>query len=71
MVNRFLLLVFAMMLTATTIQAQPQKGERHEGDLKAGSAAPDFTLHVLDGKHPVTLSQLNRKPTVLLFGSCT
>lgn len=46
--------------------------ERNEGTLKAGDAAPDFTLKSPDGKESVTLSALKgQQPVVLVFASYT
>lgn len=52
----------------------PTPGQRPriaQGNLEVGKPAPDFTLSDADGKNPVTLSKLQGKPTVLVFGSCT
>jgi hypothetical protein len=38
---------------------------------EAGEVAPDFTLHDVDGRNPVNLTDLRGKPVVLFFGSCT
>ena len=52
-------------------QEKNKKDRRREVDLKAGSAAPDFTVKNADGENPVKLSELKGKPVVLIFGSCT
>jgi hypothetical protein len=42
------------------------------GDIHVGTAAPDFTLPLLDHSGTVTLSSLRgSKPVVLVFGSYT
>jgi hypothetical protein len=42
------------------------------GRLTAGQAAPDFTLHTVDGAAEVRLSSFRgEKPVVLVFGSYT
>ena len=39
---------------------------------KAGDMAPDFTLHDVEGKDSVTLSNFRgKKPVALVFGSFT
>lgn len=39
---------------------------------KAGDMAPDFTLHDIEGKNAVTLSDFQgEKPVALIFGSFT
>ncbi len=39
---------------------------------KAGDMAPDFTLHDIEGKNAVTLSDFRgKKPVALVFGSFT
>lgn len=43
-----------------------------EGNLKAGDAAPDFSLEAYDRKSRVQLSAFRgKKPVVLVFGSYT
>ena len=42
-----------------------------QGTLEAGAVAPDFMLQDLEGKKTVKLSDLQGKPVVLIFGSCT
>lgn len=51
---------------------RPARGERHKDTLKAGDAAPDFTLSDPTGKRQVTLSSFRgKRPVVLIFGSYT
>jgi cytochrome oxidase Cu insertion factor (SCO1/SenC/PrrC family) len=61
--------IAAALLLVTAASAQAQRPR--EGDLKAGDAAPDFTVRDLTGQTTVTLSALKGKPVVLIFGSCT
>jgi cytochrome oxidase Cu insertion factor (SCO1/SenC/PrrC family) len=60
--------VVLLLATASAAAAQPQ---RRDGDLKEGSAAPDFAIKDVEGKKTVKLSELKGKPVVLIFGSCT
>jgi cytochrome oxidase Cu insertion factor (SCO1/SenC/PrrC family) len=53
------------------LAAHAQQGQRRDGDLKEGVAAPDFTIKDVEGKKSISLSALNGKPVVLIFGSCT
>lgn len=41
------------------------------GTLETGESAPDFMLSTVDHKQRITLSQLNGRPVVLVFGSYT
>jgi hypothetical protein len=42
------------------------------GQLRAGDAAPDFSLNILDTTTPVRLSSFrDKQPVVLIFGSYT
>jgi len=41
------------------------------GAWKVDDKAPDFTVKVINGKNEATLSELQGKPVVLNFGSCT
>lgn len=58
-------------LLLAAMAAPGQRPQKRDGDLKEGAAAPGFTLHNVDGKNPVKLSDLKGKPVVLIFGSCT
>ena len=50
----------------------PAPGERQPDKLKPGDPAPDFTLADPTGQRKTTLSGLrDKKPVVLIFGSCT
>jgi hypothetical protein len=50
----------------------PAPGERKPDRLKAGDPAPDFSLPDARGKREVQLSSFkDKKPVVLIFGSCT
>jgi cytochrome oxidase Cu insertion factor (SCO1/SenC/PrrC family) len=51
--------------------ADPPRARPRDGDLKAGDAAPDFTLADMRGEKTVRLADLRGKPVVLIFGSCT
>lgn len=54
------------------INTPPAKGERKTTKLRAGDAAPDFTLIELKKKNEVKLSSFaGKKPVVLIFGSYT
>jgi cytochrome oxidase Cu insertion factor (SCO1/SenC/PrrC family) len=61
--------LLGLLLTALAVRAQP--GLRRDGELKEGSAAPDFTIKDVAGKQTVKLSALKGKPVVLILGSCT
>ena len=54
-------------------QQRPSGGRSRidQGSLQVGQPAPDFTLSGIDGKDAVALSELQGKPTVLVFGSCS
>jgi len=54
-----------------TAHAQKDKKSGPAGNLHSGDPAPDFTLHGMEGKTTVKLSDLKGKPVVLFFGSCT
>lgn len=68
-------------LLCSAVLAEQKDGEsrrpgresaRREGTLKAGDAAPDFTLATLDGKQKVKLSGFRgKRPVALIFGSYT
>ena len=60
-------------ILATMIFADNQQPQRKplQGDLKIGDTAPDFTIKDIEGKESTTLSKLQGKPVVLVFGSCT
>src|SRR5262245_724425 len=50
----------------------PARGERHTDKLNVGDPAPDFKLPDPTGAREVALSSFkNKKPAVLVFGSCT
>ena len=67
--QRPLLLSFlTVLLAAGAVLAQ----DRHEGALRPGSLATDFTLEPRGGGAPVTLSSFRGKsPVALVFGSYT
>lgn len=70
--RRLISLAAVVMLTcAMTRGVIAQSPRPRQGDLKAGDAAPDFTLKDVQGKREVKLSDLKGKPVVLIFGSCT
>lgn len=66
-------LVAALVICAATAptNAQSKKDKRRDGDVKEGDSSADFTLKDTAGRNPVTLSKLQGKPVVLIFGSCT
>ena len=68
---RFLVIALITGAVLMPADAQSKKGNRRDGDLKEGGPAADFTLKDADGRNPVTLSNLQGKPVVLIFGSCT
>lgn len=47
-----------------------ERGDR-VGRLKEGDTAPLFVLKDMSGKRTVRLADLQGKPVVLFFGSCT
>jgi cytochrome oxidase Cu insertion factor (SCO1/SenC/PrrC family) len=61
----------AAMAVLSFARAQQPSRRPMPGDLKVGDAAPDFTIKDIDGKVGTTLSKLQGKPVVLIFGSCT
>jgi cytochrome oxidase Cu insertion factor (SCO1/SenC/PrrC family) len=65
--------LWAVLFLAPLALAAPQSPHHKPvpGDLKVGDAAPDFTIKDIDGKELTTLSKLQGKPVVLIFGSCT
>ena len=69
----WLVCLVALFSTWTDVSAQPpaKKPTRREVDLKAGDAAPDFSIKDVRGEKTVKLSELRGKPVVLIFGSCT
>ena len=56
---------------AVAVAADPPKRQPQEGKLKVGDAAPNFAVQDVAGKKTIKLSQLQGKPVVLIFGSCT
>ena len=69
--KRFILAVFAVLITSTTALAQlgPKDGaDLSPTDLnriKVGQPAPDFSLEDVNGK-TITLSELRDKKTIIL-----
>ncbi|HYV37428.1 MAG TPA: hypothetical protein VE988_17110 [Gemmataceae bacterium] len=63
--------LIACLTALTAAQSTQPKRQPVQGDLKVGDAAPDFTIKDLEGKVATTLSKLQGKPVVLIFGSCT
>ena len=69
--KRFILAVFAVLITSTTVLAQlgPKDGaDLSPTDLnriKVGQAAPDFSLEDVNGK-TINLSELRDKKNVVL-----
>jgi cytochrome oxidase Cu insertion factor (SCO1/SenC/PrrC family) len=59
------------MLAVMGASAKAQQPRPRQGDLKVGDAAPDFTVKDVLGKQALKLSDLNGKPVVIIFGSCT
>jgi cytochrome oxidase Cu insertion factor (SCO1/SenC/PrrC family) len=66
-----LLLAAAPGAGADETKPDPKDPRGREGGLKAGDAAPAFTVKDLDGNKTVSLADLKGKPVVLFFGSCT
>jgi peroxiredoxin len=66
-------LAVALIVTCScTISAGEGRERPGEGALKAGDAAPDFTLKSPDGKESVTLASFKgQEPVVLVFASYT
>jgi peroxiredoxin len=54
-----------------TLGVWAQSPRPRQGNLNVGDAAPDFTVKDVQGKRAVKLSDLQGKPVVLIFGSCT
>jgi cytochrome oxidase Cu insertion factor (SCO1/SenC/PrrC family) len=73
MLDRRIAVAFFVAATAVLPVAPAQQPSRRPmpGDLKVGDVAPDFTIKDIDGKVDTTLSKLQGKPVVLIFGSCT
>ena len=67
------LLCVPFLCAALAGAGEGQRDLRREGALKAGDAAPDFSLASPDGKTTLALSALLKKgkPVVLVFGSYT
>ena len=64
----------AVLLVAAgaALPAQQSKAPpRQEGSLKVGDPAPAAAADELATDKPVKLADLQGKPTVLIFGSCT
>jgi cytochrome oxidase Cu insertion factor (SCO1/SenC/PrrC family) len=59
------------VLGAVPSDAPAQQRRPRQGTLRAGQAAPDFTLQDVEGKKTVKLAEARGKPVVLIFGSCT
>ena len=59
----------AAALLGAVAGAQPPRAG--QGTLKVGDTAPDFTVMDVEGKVTTRLSDLQGKPVVLIFGSCT
>jgi cytochrome oxidase Cu insertion factor (SCO1/SenC/PrrC family) len=49
----------------------PDRPRPRQGNLKVNDAAPDFTIKDVEGKETTRLADLQGKPVVLIFGSCT
>jgi len=62
---------FTTVTTAAILSSAAFAQSSLPGELKVGDAAPDFTIKDVEGKQSVSLSALQGKPVVLLFGSCT
>ena len=67
---RFLIALCVLAGLFWTVNAADPLKPR-EGDLKVGDVAPAFELKQLNGEKSVKLADLNDKPVVLIFGSCT
>ncbi len=62
---------FAELPAPTQESTRPKQRSRRPREVRAGDAAPDFTLQDTQGETTVKLSELRGKPVVLIFGSCT
>jgi cytochrome oxidase Cu insertion factor (SCO1/SenC/PrrC family) len=60
----------AAVILIAAVAALPAQ-QRQEGPLKVGDPAPALTADELATDKPVKLADLQGKPTVLVFGSCT
>ena len=58
-------------LLAGTTAAQPKGKGGFGAGPEVGQPAPDFKLKLLDGKEVQLASFKDKKPVVLIFGSCT
>ena len=69
----YMLAGVAILFAGTIMCADTQETKRKPlvGSLQVGDAAPDFTIKDIDDKESTTLSKLQGKPVVLIFGSCT
>jgi len=66
------LLTALVVLTGTTAAQFQGKGKGGFGaGPEVGQPAPDFKLKLLDGKEVQLASFKEKKPVVLIFGSCT
>ena len=71
-------LLALLTLAGHAQQPNPRKGnaapdslKARPGNLKVGDAAPGFALKNVQGKMETRLADLQGKPVVLFFGSCT
>jgi hypothetical protein len=65
------LVVLGFVVALGLAPASAQRGRPDHGP-REGSAAPDFTLRVLNGFEQVSLSEeVRERPVALLFGSYT
>lgn len=60
-----------MVASVDSVTAQQRPGGRNREGVAVGKTAPDFELTPLGKKEPVKLKDLQGKPVLLIFGSCT
>ena len=65
------LLAWAVAAVLATSAAAQERRRPEAGKLKVGDPAPAFELADAAGKKTVKLADLQGKPVVLVFGSCT
>lgn len=59
-----------ILVVSVVAFAQRPGGRRGVGPMP-GDIAPDFTLNTKDGKQQITISELDGRPTALVFASYT
>ena len=66
-----LLIVTGLAAAQPDSDKETGKNQERKGKLQVGDPAPLFTLSDMAGKPTVSLAELQGKPVVLYFGSCT